>query len=125
MELAFFIESRIQDMSKWIGLLNRQGQVQVLGNLKMARREGVSLRETEYVDLSDLVTIVKRAVLYEQLGYQSKSAWDKVSGPLVELRHQVMHPVRTLVAGGENAGNVVQQDKHLRELVKRLQQINS
>jgi hypothetical protein len=51
----------------------------------------------EYLYLSDLIKVICKCGLFDQLGYQSGKKFDDAFGPLVSLRDIVAHPTRSLI----------------------------
>ncbi len=123
MGLAELVRRRFSDENVWLSRLSKKTQAWVLGSVELARRDGVDLPAVEYVDLSDLMGIITSSQktlgvpLWGHLGFANKSKWDNVSGSLIDLRHSIMHPVRTLIQDAASAERLVEQDRQVRELV--------
>lgn len=61
------------------------------------RATGVDVPFVEYLYLSDFVKVIKKVGLFRQLGFPSAQQFQNSLGSLVELRHVVAHPTRSLV----------------------------
>ena len=125
MGLAEFILRELPDHDDWITLLRDSRQVSVAGNLYLAQRKNARMAATEYVELADLVCIVTNSDrvgkgLWKNLGYDSKNPWRDHSGSLVDLRHSIMHPVRTVISDSASAKRLIECDTLLKLLVHRV-----
>jgi hypothetical protein len=67
------------------------------------KAEGVDRELTEYLYLSEMIKLIRKAGLHDTLGYKSKSQFADSFNRLVKLRNAVTHPVRTLVNTPERA----------------------
>ena len=73
-----------------------------------------------YLEFSQLLRIVgKHPSVRDGLGYRSRNAWDAEVGSIVDLRNEVMHPVRTLVSGKGGLVRVQGLEVRLRRIVSR------
>ena len=61
------------------------------------RAKGVDAQLVEYLYLSDLVNVVARRKLFGPLGYESRSKFEGLFGPIITLRNVAAHPVRSVV----------------------------
>lgn len=61
-----------------------------------SKEEGVDESITEYLHLSDLKDIISERALYHTLGYETRGRFEEDFGALVDFRHSVAHPVRSL-----------------------------
>jgi hypothetical protein len=64
---------------------------------KSDKANGVDVPFVEYLYLSDLLKVIHKQKLFDQLGYQSGSKFDDAFGSLVSLRDTVSHPTRSLI----------------------------
>jgi len=123
MGLARLVALRLPD-NAWVELLGEQAQIQVLGKMEFESRRNNSIAPSEYLDLSDLVGIIKKnEPLQRELGFDSRSKLEGEIGGLVQLRHTIMHPVRTLVSGAESMNTLVDREKRLRAITLTVQRI--
>jgi len=60
------------------------------------KKNGVDLPIMEYLYLSDLISVITKLRLYEQLGYSNRQ-FQKDLGSLNALRNQVAHPTRSII----------------------------
>lgn len=126
MGLAEKVKGEYESDEKWIDFLSNQSQVQVLGNCALAKRGGMDMPPIGYADLSDLINVVtkdKDKEIWSKLGFTKKKNWTETTGKLVELRHKIMHPVRTLVSRDSDVKNLKRCDSCLRELVEALHKV--
>jgi hypothetical protein len=109
-------------------------QRRVLGHLAEAARREVwgpysgdvrAGRESEilaYLDFSDLICIVRGDEhLRSIVSGRSRNAWADQAGGLVELRHQVMHPVRNVVLAKDGLVQLRNRVRRLQELIDRVE----
>ncbi|MCK4391782.1 hypothetical protein KAX17_02650, partial [Candidatus Bipolaricaulota bacterium] len=83
-----------------------------------------SIPPIEYLDFSNLVEItVKDESLYRELGFNSRCEVRSELGGLVDLRHDIMHPVRTLVSDAESMDKLASREKRLRAVRHKVQRI--
>ena len=76
------------------------------------------------LDLSNLVRIIaKNQIIYTELGFDSRNRLEDEIGGLVDLRHDIMHPVRTLVSDAESMGVLANREKTLRAINLTVQRI--
>ena len=123
MGLARLIELRLPG-DTWIEFLRDQAQIEVLGKMEFESRRNNSIAPIEYLNLSELVEIIKKnEFLYSELGFNSRSKVEAEIGGLVELRHDIMHPVRTLVSDAASMDKLANREKKLRAVVLTVQRI--
>jgi len=123
MGLARLIELRLPG-NVWIDLLGDQEQIQVLGKMEFESRRNNSIAPIEYLDLSSLVRIIKKSeLLQHELGFDSRNNVKEELGGLVELRHTIMHPVRTLVSDAASMDKLAHRERKLRATTLAVQRI--
>ena len=88
---------------------------------KADKDNGVDVPFVEYLYLSDLINMIAKKQLFKDLGYESRKQFDKAFGPLNELRKNVCHPVRSLIAG-ENCDKLWGHINQLEEILFVLRQ---
>ena len=121
--LARLVELRLPG-DTWIKSLRDQAQIRVLGKMEFESRRNNSISPIQYLDLSDVVEIIKKnKSLYRELGFNSPSEVQSKLGGLVDLRHDIMHPVRTLVSDAESMSRLASRDGRLRAVRLKVQQI--
>lgn len=120
--LAQRVRCACPGVETWIGHLDEKSQVQILGRYEYQRRKSVHVDHVEGVELTDLLRIVERTEsIRVKMGYPSASAFQKVASPLASLRHDAMHPVRSLIRGHADVGRLEQRLANLRTLVASAQ----
>ena len=70
------------------------------------RAKGVDVPLVEYLYLSDLINSIAKRKLFDRLGYESRSAFEKHFNPMNDLRTRVAHPVRSLVTDPDSCGKL-------------------
>ncbi|KAM3095576.1 hypothetical protein ACKFKG_13260 [Phormidesmis sp. 146-35] len=76
----------------------------------------------QYLYLSSLIDLARTERLFEQIGYPSKKQFEKLN-TLNELRHQIMHPVRSLVHNKESLDKLWDRMEKLQDVLFRLRQL--
>ena len=123
MMLARLVSLRLPS-NAWIEHLGEQAQIRVLDKMKFESRRNNSIDPIEYLDLSNLVRIIaKNQIIYTELGFDSRNRLEDEIGGLVDLRHDIMHPVRTLVSDAESMGVLANREKTLRAVNLTVQRI--
>jgi len=90
--------------SQWLPLLDEVSRKKVEDRIHQARSQNVELPPTAYLDLSDLLQLCKKTPkTWEKLGVQSAKEMKSRYGPLVDLRNDIAHPVRSLVSASKDA----------------------
>ena len=93
------------DPWEWIRKLNEDEQVRILGYWELSKKRNVDVGPVAATTLSQLLNVVgKSAVLLDGLGFKSRTTFqDKIRvAKIVDLRNNVMHPVRPMVLGIED-----------------------
>lgn len=123
MMLARLVALRLPG-NAWIEHLGEQAQIRVLGKMEVELRRNNSIDPIEYLDLSNLVRIIaKNQIIYTELGFDSRKRLKDEIGGLVDLRHDIMHPVRTLVSDAESMNVLANREKTLRAINLTVQRI--
>ena len=125
MGLSEMIKDEYGPDETWIDKLSTQSKVTVLGKHALAQREGRDIHPIEYLDFSDLINVVtkdKEKKIWDKLGFTEKE-WKEITGELVEFRHTVMHPIRTLVNEDSDIKLLKDCDDHLRKLIEALHKV--
>lgn len=123
MMLARLVSLRLPS-NAWIEHLGEQAQIRVLGKMEFESRRNNSIDPIEYLDLSNLARIIaKNQIIYTELGFDSRNRLEDEIGGLVDLRHDIMHPVRTLVSDAESMGVLANREKTLRAINLTVQRI--
>lgn len=93
---------------------------QVYDRLAAASSDDVSADAVAAMDLTDLLVIVKKTdALRSAFGDYSANRWhQEICGPVVALRHDVMHTVRTLATDAPSSlVRLIALDEKLRGLL--------
>ena len=121
MGLARLVALRLPGNS-WIELLRKRVREKVLDKMECESRRNNSIAPIEYLNLSELVEIIeKNEPLYRELGLNSRSKVKAELGGLVELRHTIMHPVRTLVSDVTSMDVLAHRERKLRAITLTVQ----
>ena len=97
--VAALIRARFaEDQSQAVTLLSGDNEATVRDRFEADREAGAEGDVVTYLDFSDLVQIVGRdEESRSRLGARSRNSWSEQTGGLVQLRNDVMHPVRNIV----------------------------
>jgi len=105
-----------------LGLLSNTGRMSVESRYRddvAAQEEGDLL---SYFDLSDLVRVVhEEEDLRRMATGWSRSTWSRMTGGLVRLRNDVMHPVRNVVLAREGIRKLHEREQRLRLVLDRIE----
>lgn len=83
-----------------LALLGHEEAEAMEQSMALDREANLEGDHVSYLEFSQLLRIVGRdRELLASVSYQSRNAWENATGALVGLRHEIMHPVRTLVGG--------------------------
>lgn len=116
-----FISERIPEdelLAMTFGEVVKNKHENVKARFEEDRSKGIELAFVEYLYLSDLIDLVLKADLYENLGY-TKNAFKKVNS-LNDLRHAVAHPARSIVGSQDAAANLWGRIDRIEELLFKL-----
>lgn len=120
MGLAELVLEHRPTMEEWVGALDARSMTTILGRHQYHKLQNIDLHPIEGVELSDLVKIVEKTEsAWRALGFESKQKFKEASGRVVDLRHEAMHPVRTLVRDQEDARRQAERMATLRDMVVR------
>jgi len=84
------------------------------------RAKGVDASFMEYLSLMQLVKIVRKGKLYQDLGYASGKSFGSVFEPLADLRNAVAHPVRSIVTSTDSIPSLWRRIDYIEEGLFRL-----
>lgn len=108
------------DQEKALAMLPSSRQARIRDRLADEVRDDVAADIVAAMDLTDLIKIVKRTdALRGEFGDYSTSRWEsEVSAPIIDLRHDVMHTVRTLATDAPSSlHRLIDLDERLRLLL--------
>ena len=104
--MASLVQRHFRDPWEWLGRLNEESQVRILGFWELSKRMGVDIGPVAATMLPQLFNIVGRTKpLLDLLGYK-RVEFESVTGRIAKLRNCVMHPVRPLILGWEDVQKV-------------------
>ncbi|MBZ0280084.1 MAG: hypothetical protein K8L97_05040 [Anaerolineae bacterium] len=109
---------------------NHQAILALLNNPEELEGVEIKMRDSDmkidivhFLDLSDLIKVIKKkAVLREKLGLGSANQVKEKIGNVVELRHNVMHPVRLILNDKKGIDDL---DKQVRNILSLLGSVNT
>jgi len=90
-------------------------------NYRSDVKNGVDVPFTEYVYLSNFIRIIRKLGLHKDLGY-STTQYDKL-GSLVDLRHKVAHPNRSIITEADSVGQLWKRIIRIEEAVDKLKDL--
>jgi hypothetical protein len=120
LSLADLIRGYFPDQTDALRRLPTERQTTVNALLAEEKDDDVAADTVAAMNLTDLLTVVKQTQeLRQRFGDYSKNRWQhKVCRPVIDLRHDVMHSVRTLATDGTaSLDRLVALDELLRRLI--------
>lgn len=103
-------------------LLSEDDRATILERYELDKAVNIEGDFVSYLEFSQLLSAVgKDAILRESLGYPSRGSWRSDTGSLVDLRNEVMHPVRNLVSGKGRLIRLRDLESRLRALARAIQ----
>lgn len=120
MGLAERLKSEYEADDNWMTLLIPKKQKEIRKRWDEEKKEGFDLHLFEYTNLSDLISVVKKdkeKKVWSKLGFNNAKEWGKISGKLIKLRIDIMHPVKTIVMSVSDINRLKTCDESLRKLV--------
>jgi hypothetical protein len=84
------------------------------------RANGLDAPLVEYLYLADLLTISAQRGLFAELGFASRSTFEKQINPLNDLRNGVAHPNRSLITSADSVKKLWRDIDLIEELLFRL-----
>jgi hypothetical protein len=125
-ELARLIERHFNDPWDWLGRLDEQHQIQLLGYWEFAKRQNIDIGPVAALTLTQMLHILARTKeLWQRLGYESRSSFDGASSDVPSLRNKVMHPVRPLVLRTADVAELRESLGHVIDLAVRARSVAS
>lgn len=97
--LGNFISSHVSEdvlLKMTFETKEKEKHEEVMKRYQQDKKTGSDASFVEYLYLSDLINIIIKQKLYDQLGY-SRTRFENRLGSLNELRHAVAHPARSIV----------------------------
>jgi hypothetical protein len=118
--LEQLVRTRCKDPWEWLTRLVEPAQARIIGYWELAKRRGVDVGPYAALTFTELLGIVEHSpALLSALDYKSKSSFKRATGSLVDLRNQVMHPVRPLVHTNVDVQRLAEQVENLEVLCAR------
>lgn len=117
-QLAARVEAHRPESTK----LFRDIRASTIGHWQKAKIEGVEVHIAEYMNLSEMKTLIAMSSdLLDACGFSSRNQFEnkKMSG-LVDLRNRVMHPNRTMVHSWDEVEDLAGRIERAEALVERL-----
>lgn len=116
--LGELVRSECPDGDEFIRRYANDLRKRSIGAWVQAVENDVEIHPVERLNLSELVSIVaSEEALWDDLDFPSKTQAKKSLGGLVDLRHDVMHPVRFLVREPSDASKLAERLSRLIELL--------
>ncbi|MEV1146526.1 CBS domain-containing protein [Micromonospora sp. NPDC049799] len=120
LELAERTRGYFPDQEKALALLPQTRQQRIRDRLDTEARDDVVADIVAAMDFTDLLKVVKKTdALRGAFGTHSAGRWEsEVSAPLIDLRHDIMHTVRTLATDAPSSlRRLISLDERLRSLL--------
>jgi hypothetical protein len=119
--LAELTRRRFSNQEDALRLLPQAGRKVVRDRYEGDRRESEESELLAYFDFSDLIEVVTEDdELRRQVSGRSRNGWSAYAGGLVQLRNDVMHPVRNAVLAKGGLIRLQGREQRLRRLIERV-----
>jgi hypothetical protein len=113
-----------EDLVAMVGTEPNHGKGETIQDRFQADRDrGLDAHFVEYLQLSDLIAIARKRKLYLDLGYSGKSFQDGLE-PLVNLRHGVCHPNRSIVTPVDSVVRLWRRIERTEDCLVRLRKLS-
>lgn len=94
--------------------------------MEVTRKRRVDVSPVAACTLTQLLNVIGSfAELRGRFGCESRSKWDGLAGPIIELRNKVMHPVRPMVLEQGDVGRLQSATRALVDVYRRLCRVGS
>lgn len=124
--LAELVRRRFPNQEDALALLPSDGQAIVRDRYDDDRTADEESELVAYFDFSDLVEMVTEdADLRRIVSGQSRNAWSNYAGGLVQLRNDVMHPVRNAVLAKGGLIRLQGREQRIRALIGKVEGVLS
>lgn len=111
------------DQGEALALLPANGQAVVRGRYEDDRTADEESELVAYFDFSDLIEVVTESFnLRRRVTDRSRNGWSRYSGGLVQLRNDVMHPVRNAVLAKGGLVRLRGREQRIRGLIERVEE---
>lgn len=118
-QLGELLRSEINDGSAFVEQYSDELRASSIGAWIKSVHDGVELHPVQRMYLSEMVKIIsKDRDLRVQLGFSSRNDAEDYLGGLMDLRNDVMHPVRSLVRSPEDVSQLDRRTKRLIDLLE-------
>jgi hypothetical protein len=120
--LAEHVRRRFNDQEQALALLPPDGRDVVRSRYEEDRDANGESELVAYFDFSDLVKVVSAdADLRQIVSGQSRNGWSNYAGGLVQLRNEVMHPVRNTVLAKGGLIRLQDREQRMRALIEKVE----
>ena len=119
--LAAAIRDHFEDQSDAMELLGEAARADIEKLASEARTTNLDPDLVSFMNLSNLLHIAGKtpAIRQEMFGYETRSSWKKDTGAFIEIRHDVMHPVRPLLNDQDGIERLVDLEGRLRSFLSK------
>lgn len=123
--LAQLIDQTYSDPWDWITWTGEAAQIGHIGRWELEKRNGVDTSPITGCTLTDLINVIVNSdELRPALGFTSKKQFKDFAGSFINVRNQIMHPVRPLILGSEDVRTLHQRLSNLLDLTSRVNALN-
>ena len=120
--LADLVRRRFPDQEEALALIPPDGQAIVQDRYDGDRTADEESELLAYFDFSDLVEVVTEdAELRRTVSGRSRNGWSDYAGGLVQLRNDVMHPVRNAVLAKGGLVRLQGREQRIRTLIEKVE----
>ena len=106
---------------EYLDLLSEDQKKKVRDGYNRSKKGNAEISMEQYLTTSGIVTITSRSKLRDELGFSSRSEAEKLFGPLVKLRNEIMHPYRPLVSSRGDVKRLSEKYAEMIELIEKLE----
>jgi hypothetical protein len=121
-ELEIRLSSLIRLRMREEEILKMVGNKDVKQRYSEDKEHGIESDLMEYLYFSDLISIIAKNDLYKILGYPSRKKFENALGPINNLRNEVVHPTRSLIARAKSVGKLWDKLETIERNLFRLRQ---
>lgn len=118
MRLGEAVRSVLPDNETVLSLVADDRREKIEDRLRILEEGDVDSDAVAALDLADLVRIGRETEsIRKMFGVESKSQWDRLTKPIPDFRHDIMHVVRPLIDDSSGLERLIRRDDRLRQLV--------
>lgn len=119
--LAAAIRDHFEDQAVAMELVGNTARVEIEKLATEARNSNLDPDLVSFMNLSNLLHIAGKIppIREDMFGYETRNQWKKDTGAFIEIRHDVMHPVRQLLNDQDGIERLVDLESRLRSFLSK------